>query len=98
MKTLIAASLLLTLASNSLPAHASKFRASDRKWLPTMDRYQDLADRCHNEPEETAPSCVAAEKQAKKLEAAGYCLYARNAVGRPSRDRQHCYEIDFPEK
>ena len=43
MKTLIAASLLLAL---TVPAQASKFRASDRKSLPVMDTYRDLAGEC----------------------------------------------------
>jgi hypothetical protein len=95
MKTLITAAALLVLI---LPAQASKFRASDRKWLPVMEKYSDLADRCHSASSDDDPVCVAEEKQAKKLEAAGYCLYARTAVGRPSRDRKHCYEIEFPKK
>ena len=37
MKTLIAAAMLLALI---VPAHASKFRASDRKWLPIIATYQ----------------------------------------------------------
>ena len=43
MKTLVAASLLLALI---VPAHASEFRESDRKWLPVMDEWAHTYDPC----------------------------------------------------
>jgi hypothetical protein len=95
MKTLIAAALLLAL---TVPAHATRFRESDRKWLPVIEMYQDRAGACHSASDEDDTACIAAEKLTKKLETAGYCLYARDAVGRPSKDRKHCYEIEFPGK
>jgi hypothetical protein len=98
MKTLIAASLLLALV---IPAHASKFRESDRKWLPVMDIWLDNYTPCMKGQEldekVRQPACNAMQKAERKLLAHGYCVYANGGVGRPSKDRKHCYTIDFPE-
>lgn len=99
MKTLIAVSLLLVLVA---PAHASKFRESDRKWLSTADEWASAYPPCFNGPGDDEDKahrdayCKILNAAQKKLIAHGYCVYANGGVGRPSRDRKHCYTIAWP--
>jgi hypothetical protein len=100
MKILIAAALLLALV---VPAHAAKFRESDRKWLPIMDEWAHTYGPClkrqweDGEEAEHKSWCKRHDTAEKKLIAHGYCVYANGGVGRPSRDRKHCYVIDEPQ-
>ena len=64
VKTLIAAALLLALI---VPAHASKFRESDRKWLPTVDKFVREAYGCLRGWDEDEPRKEAACKTMDKL-------------------------------
>jgi hypothetical protein len=97
VKTLIAAHLLLALI---VPAHTTEFHESDRKNLPLMDKLVDAASFClrgNYDDERHGKTCEEMQKLINKLEARGYCYYAMGGVGRPSKDRKHCYTIDFPE-
>jgi hypothetical protein len=99
MKTIITAAALIALA---IPAHASEFRESDRKWQSTADKWVDAWDPCHkwSGEEETRAqhekACRTLKTTEKKLIANGYCVFANGGVGRPSRNRKHCYVIDWP--
>lgn len=102
MKTLVAASLLLALV---VPAHASRFRESDRKWLPTVNEWAEMAWPCMkgqgDEDNETyevfrAKACKIMRADQDRLIANGYCVFANGGIGRPGRDRKHCYTINWP--
>lgn len=85
MKTLIAASLLLALI---VPAHASKFRESDRKNLPLMDKLGDAASFClrdNYDDERHGKVCEEMQRLIAKLYRRGYCYIAYGAVGRPGK-------------
>ena len=86
MKTLIAASLLLALAS---PAHAAKGHPKD---VPLLMDWRDNFWVCRNTTKEKA--CAKADRLRNKMADKGYCTYARGAIGRLSKDRKHCYEMD----
>jgi hypothetical protein len=101
MKTFIVASLLLALTT---PVPGSELRKKDRAWMETAKDYADLQEEClyrappvkeNGERLENgeAASCRVSEKLGKKLKANGYCVLGRGIVGRPSRDRKHCYTI-----
>ena len=102
MKTLIAAAMLLALTT---PAHASEFRESDRKWLPTVNEWADMYWPCmkgQGDEDEAYEAfrdkaCKIMHADQKKLIAHGYCVYANGGIGRPSKDRKHCYTIAWPE-
>jgi len=95
----------LILFAFTAPVQASEFRSSDRRWVKTVDEYGELFGKCffgtpdmqedgNGVPQ--APVCKAMDKLEKKLQANGYCLVGRAIVGRPSKDRKHCYTIDWP--
>ena len=103
MRTPIIAVALLAL---TVPANAGKLRPQDRAWIETVHDFGGLYGECvFREPplkeegerleDGEAASCKVADKLAKKLQANGYCIYARAGVGRPSKDRKHCYEIEW---
>jgi hypothetical protein len=97
MKTLIAAALLLALTSS---AHASKLRESDRKWVPTVNIFVREAYGClrgwdEDEPRKEA-ACKTMDKLMDKLYDHGYCYQGMGGIGRPSKDRKHCYTISWP--
>ena len=102
MKSLIAAALLLALVS---PAHAAKANPKD---FPLVSDWRSMSWVCSRGPlfedepgqdmEELHPArtkvCAMADKLEQKLIAKGYCTMGRAGLGRPSKDRKHCYEID----
>lgn len=102
MKRFVIAVALLAL---TVPVQASEFRKSDRKWLPTIDKFAEVFEPCFHAPEDEQGNtdkvkqqkyCKTAQALQKKLEANGYCVRGHVIVGRPSKDGKHCYEIHFP--
>ena len=97
MKSLITVATLLALI---VPAHASKFRESDRKWAPVVNSFVDTAYACLrgydvDDPRKEA-ACKKMDKLIDKFYDHGYCYQGMGGIGRPSKDRKHCYTIDWP--
>jgi len=102
MDTLFTVIVLLALAS---PADAAK--ANPRDW-PVISEWQANYWLCSrgtfpedakgHDPGDPHPErdkiCAKADRLEKQLIAKGYCTYGRGGIGRPSRDRKHCYWID----
>ena len=95
MKSIIVTAILLTLA---IPAYASP-----RSPTPAQERdiaaMQTAFSRCggYDGPAEDRPelteACALSDKLITKLGKQGFCFYGHLAVGRASRDGQHCYKI-----
>ena len=85
MKTLITAAMLLAL---TVPAQASKFRESDRKWLPTIDKWLDMYWPCMKGHEDEAfrdNACKIMYAAQKKLIANGYCVMRTAVLAAPAK-------------
>jgi hypothetical protein len=95
VKILITTSLLLALL---VPAHASKFRESDRKNLPLIDQFGDAASSClrgnYDDEEGHAKVCKTMDKLMDKIYARGYCYQGMGGVGRPGKRYRSSYRIE----
>ena len=103
MKSLMMAVTLLL--AQAVPTHAAKANPTD---FPLFDDYRDMVWVCNRgllpedlpgqDMEELHPArtrvCTMADKLGRKIEAKGYCTLDHGWVGRPSRNRKHCYAID----
>ena len=109
MKSLTIATILLVLAA---PAFASPRHPTPAQWRD-IHKYSEAASYCANhrtgeesgEVGETKTNCDIAGRLGKKLEARGFCLYAKSGVGRAGKlktpptglaGERHCYTIHDP--
>jgi len=85
------------------PALASPRHPTPAQWRD-IHKYSKAAAYCANhrtgeeggEVGETKTNCDIEDRLGKKLEARGFCLYAKSGVGRASKDGEHCYTIHDP--
>jgi hypothetical protein len=102
METLFTVIVMLALAT---PAQAATAARQDfplirdwqsNYWMCTRGIFPE--DEKGHDPGEPQPErnkvCDTAVKLAKQLTVKGYCTFGRGGVGRPSKDRKHCYYID----
>jgi hypothetical protein len=86
VKTAIIAAALLAL---TVPAHASKFRESDRRNMPLIMKLASVGWACargnYDDEEGHEKLCKEESRLIDKLYHRGYCYIAYGAVGRPGR-------------